>query len=324
MRAATMSEKINERGQSAGAVMMIRPRAFRANAQTAATNAFQPLNPRLSEHEQQGRAAQEFDGLVAALEAAGVEVVVFDDSDERDTPDAVFPNNWVSFHGDGTVILYPMLAENRRDERRVELIDELADTHGFDVGRIIDLSRSETDGVYLEGTGSLVLDRVNRIAYACASPRTDPDLARRFCKRFGYRLVVFDAIGPDGDPVYHTNVLMSVGSRISVLCAESIRDDDERQVVMGEMQDAGQQVLQITREQMKQFAGNILELKGHDGRSVVAMSARALKCLSAVQRAAIEAHAEIVSAPIHTIEDCAGGSVRCMLAEIHLPKTSPR
>lgn len=318
-----MPESIGERSQCAGAVMMIRPRSFRSNNQTASTNAFQPADPGIGEDDQQRRALAEFDGLAEALRSAGVRVVVFDDTDERDTPDAVFPNNWVSFHGDGTVLLYPMLAENRRDERRIELIDELADVHGFDVGRIIDLSESEAYGRFLEGTGSLVLDRVNRIAYACVSPRTDAALVRDYTERFGYRAVTFAATGADGAAIYHTNVMMSVGDKIAVVCADSIADETERGSVLESLSESGHQVVEISRSQMVQFAGNVLELRAADGSAIMAMSARAEASLSTVQKAAIEAHARIVSPPIFTIEDCAGGGVRCMLAELHLPDASP-
>ncbi len=318
-----MSEPVGERGQCAKSVMMIRPRRFRSNVQTATTNAFQPATAPLGEDEQQRRALAEFDGLAAALRDAGVRVITFDDSDERDTPDAIFPNNWVSFHGDGTVLLYPMLAENRRDERRVELIDELADTHGFDVGRIIDLSDAEQYGRFLEGTGSLVLDRVNRIAYACRSPRTDAKLVEEFAERFGYRAIVFDATSADGTPVYHTNVMMSVGARLAVVCADAIDDADQRSTVLDTLRETGHQVVEITRAQMAQFAGYVLELRSANGEALVAMSARAAASLSPVQLAAIEAQARIVRAPIATIEDCSGGGVRCMLAELHLPDAGP-
>ena len=308
----------DKESQLASAVLMIKPVRFQSNPHTAESNKFQGKNAS-SPEQQQRDAAAEFDGLRAALEAAGVEVVGFDDTTEPHTPDAIFPNNWVSFHADGSVVLYPMEAPNRRTERRDDIIDALADQYGFQVARIVDLSGHENAGHYLEGTGSLVLDRMNRIAYACLSSRTHLDALGDFAQRLDYEVIAFDAVDDAGDPIYHTNVLMNVGEALAVICAEAISRDEQRAAVIDSLESTGHEVIQLTYEQMNAFAGNMLELRSADGERVIAMSAQALDSLDNEQLAKIEANARIVSAPIEKIESSAGGSVRCMLAEIHLP-----
>jgi hypothetical protein len=309
--------------QLAPAVLMIRPRRFESNPLTAASNRFQGRNPD-SPAQQQRDAEREFDGLRDALEAAGIEVIQFDDTAEPHTPDAIFPNNWVSFHADGTVVLYPMLAPNRRTERRPDIVASLADDHGFLVRQVVDLSAHEDDGQFLEGTGSLVLDRVNRIAYACLSPRTMLDVLGDFAQRMDYEIVAFDAIDRDGAAVYHTNVMMNVGEELAVICAEAIPRDEQRAAVLTSLRNTGHDVIEISFGQMDAFAGNMLELRAADGERVIAMSAQARRSLNEEQLAAIENKATIVSAPIDHIESSAGGSVRCMLAEIHLPRMQDR
>ena len=309
----------NNEAQLAGAVLMIRPVRFHSNPLTAASNSFQG-NTELSADEQQRAALQEFEGVASALEAAGVEVVVVDDTEEPTTPDAIFPNNWVTFHRDGTVVLYPMEAENRRTERRQDIIQVLVDRYGFHVKRIIDLSPHERYGHYLEGTGSLVLDRANRIAYACLSSRTHLDALGDFAQRMDYEVLTFDAVDRHGAPIYHTNVMMNLGERVAVICLESIRREDQREALYQSLDSTGHTVIALNYDQLEHFAGNMLELRAANGGRVMAMSSQARESLSAAQVAAIEANATIVSAPIHRIEASAGGSVRCMLAEIHLPR----
>ena len=304
--------------QLASTVLMVRPVAFQSNPLAAESNAF--MNPqKVSADEEQARAAAEFDGVVAALREAGVQVVVVDDTQEPHTPDAIFPNNWMSTHVSGCVVLYPMQVPNRRGERRMDIIDDLATKHGFRVSDVIDLSPREEGGEYLEGTGSLVLDRTNRIAYACLSERTHIDVLGEFAQRMGYEVIAFEGVDQSGEPIYHTNVMMNVGDSIAVICDESIHRDEQRNAVLQSLEQTGHEIVRITYEQMVSMAGNMLEVRSVDGEPLMAMSQRARDAITEEQVSAIEAHARIVSAPIDHIEDSAGGSVRCMLAEIHLP-----
>ena len=305
--------------QAAPAVLMIRPANFGANPETALSNAFQKSTE--TGNEVQARAAAEFDALAAALMAAGVQVEVFQDRTEPVTPDAVFPNNWVSFHADGSAWLYPLLAQNRRWERRPDILEALKQERGYQLQQVRDLSHAELDGRYLEGTGSLVLDRVNRVAYAGLSPRTDSRMLQEWAQASGYEALAFHARDPKGRPIYHTNVMLCIGARFAVICLDSIVEPASRDWVRQSLADTGHEVIAISPYQMESFAGNMLELAGRGGRSVLAMSARAERALNPGQRAALEKYARIIAVPIDTIEDCSGGSVRCMLAEIHLPKS---
>jgi hypothetical protein len=307
--------------QLASSVLMIRPTRFQSNPQTADSNAFQ-TEPDASPAEQQRAALPEFEGLISALRGAGVDVVVFDDTPEPHTPDSVFPNNWVSFHADGTVVIYPMEAENRRGERRIDIIDRLDTELGFLVREVVDLSHHEANGHFLEGTGSMVLDRVNRIAYACLSSRTHLDVLGDFAQRMDYDVVAFEAVDRDGVPIYHTNVLMNVGERLAVICDGAISRDEQRKAVLERLEATGHEIISLSFDQLLAFAGNMLELRAADGVPVIAMSRRAWNSLSEEQRAVCEANGRIVTAAIDDIEDSAGGSVRCMLAEIHLPKSA--
>lgn len=299
---------------------MIRPVRFAGNEQTASSNRFQQQEAVSDRDSMQSRAVAEFDALADALQGAGVQVHIFDDTPEPHTPDAIFPNNWVSFHADGTVVLYPMLAQNRRLERRMDLIAALNGQHGFHVTNTVDLTHREAEGKFLEGTGSLVLDRIHRIAYACLSPRTDMDVLGEFAQRLDYEIAAFEAFDAGGAAIYHTNVLMSVGTRFAAICSECIQPG-RRDAVMGMLRSSGRAVIELSYEQMSAFAGNMLELRTRTGAGVVAMSEAARSSLSANQRAGLEdAAGPIVSSPIATIERLGGGSVRCMLAEVHLPK----
>jgi hypothetical protein len=303
--------------QCASAVLMIRPARFGANPETADSNRFQQGG---AGAEAGDLARREFDGLVSALRGAGVDVVVADDTAEPPKPDACFPNNWVSFHADGSAVLYPMMAPSRRAERRPELLENLRDI-GFGISRTIDLSPLEARDEFLEGTGSLVLDRCHRIAYACRSPRTTKGALAEFSARLGYRIVAFDAVGPDGRPAYHTNVVMAIGEGFALVCAEAIADARQRTRVLRELARAGHEPLEIDAGAMQGFAGNLLALRAGDGRQVVAASETAWTSLPPAVRTKLEAQARVVTAPIPTIERYGGGSVRCMIAEVFLPHT---
>ena len=299
---------------------MIRPTRFQSNPQTADSNAFQ-TRPDASPAEQQRSALTEFENLVSVMRGAGIEVHVFDDTLEPHTPDSVFPNNWVSFHADGTVVLYPMEAENRRGERRLDVIERLDAEFGYQVRQVVDLSHHEDTGHFLEGTGSMVLDRVNRVAYACLSSRTHLDVLGDFAQRMDYDVVAFEALDRHGVPIYHTNVLMAIGEKLAVICDAAIARDDQRAAVLERLESTGHELVSLDFDQLESFAGNMLELRAADGVPVMAMSQRAWDSLSAEQQAKMEANGRVVTAAIDDIEDSAGGSVRCMLAEIHLPRS---
>jgi hypothetical protein len=305
--------------QSAGAVLMVRPARFGCNPQTAPSNAFQ-AKPGLSNRDDlQSGALREFHGLAEGLERAGVEVLIAPDSEQPPKPDAIFPNNWVSFHHDGTVALYPMLAPNRRWERRDEILQQVVRVGEFRVSRTVDLTHRESEDKYLEGTGSVVLDRVHRVAYACSSPRTDLDVLGEFAQQLDYELMTFDAVDAGGAAVYHTNVLMAIGTRFAVVCSESIVNATHRAAVLSKLRSTDHAIVEITLAQMAQFAANVLELAVPSGK-LIALSRTALDCLAPAQRRALESRASLIPAAIPTIERIGGGGVRCMLAEIHLPK----
>lgn len=300
---------------------MIRPARFESNPHTADSNKFQGKNPS-PPVQQQADAEREFDGLRAALEESGIQVIEIEDTNEPHTPDSIFPNNWVSFHADGTVVLYPMEAPNRRTERRADIIETLSGELGFQVREVLDMSAHENDGQYLEGTGSLVLDRVNHIAYACLSSRTHLDVLGDFAQRMDYKVVAFDAVDEQGAAIYHTNVLMNVGEELAVICDEAIPRQDQREAVLKSLRDTGHDVISLSFDQMEAFAGNMLELRSDAGERVIAMSAQARRSLNQAQLDRIASNAKIVSAAIDNIESSAGGSVRCMLAEVHLRQVS--
>ena len=305
--------------QLASTVMMIRPARFESNPLTAESNVFQGKSA-LDADAQQQAALREFDGLVATLRDAGIAVVVVEDTPQPHTPDSIFPNNWISFHADGRVVLYPMEAQNRQAERRSDVIELLSDELGFVVSEVIDLSGHEASGHYLEGTGSMVLDRINRIAYACLSSRTHLDPLGDFAQRMDYQVTAFDAVDEDGVPVYHTNVLMNVGERLAVICDAAVVREEQRAAVVAQLEDTGHEVISLSHAQLAAFAGNMLELVNDKGERIIAMSQRARDSLSTDQLDTLLDNGRVVSAPIDTIELSAGGSVRCMLAEIHLPR----
>jgi hypothetical protein len=297
---------------------MVRPARFGCNPQTAASNAFQAKPASLVGKDLQDTALREFHGLAEALERAGAEVLIAPDSEQPPKPDALFPNNWVSFHHDGTVTLYPMLAPNRRWERRDEVLEQVVRQGGFRILRTVDLTHRESEDKYLEGTGSVVLDRVHRIAYACFSPRTDLDVLGEFAQQLDYDLMTFDAVDAGGTAIYHTNVLMAIGTGFAVVCSAAIAEA-HRAAVLSRLRSTGHEIVEVAPAQMTQFAANVLELTVPNGK-LLALSTTALRGLSPAQRRALEARAALVPAEIPTIERIGGGGVRCMLAEIHLPK----
>lgn len=303
--------------QGARSVLMVRPASFGSNPDTLASNAFQRDMPGVQPQDLQRLVLNEFDSVAKALERAGVTVVAVDDSAQPPKPDAIFPNNWVSFHSDGTVVLYPMMAPSRRTERRTDILELLS--RRFHIKRTIDLSEHERMGAFLEGTGSLVLDREHRLAFTCLSPRTHLDALGDFAQQLDYEIVTFDAVDAAATPIYHTNVLMCIGERFAALCADSIADPQRRAAVVSILEDTGHEAVLLSHEQMNSFAGNMLELESGNGGKVIAMSTAALQALSADQRRRLESHGELIASAIPTIERCGGGSVRCMLAEIHLP-----
>lgn len=307
--------------QLANTVLMVRPARFESNPETASSNRFQGKTTASAE-EQQRSALLQFENLVSALKANGIHVIVVDDTLEPHTPDSIFPNNWASFHADGRIVLYPMEAENRRSERRMDVIERLDTELGFQVSEIVDLSGHEGAGHYLEGTGSMVLDRVNRVAYACLSSRTHLDVLGDFAQRMDYDIVAFDAVDRDGVPIYHTNVLMNVGEQLAVICDVSITREEQRHAVLERLESTEHTLLRLDFDQLDAFAGNMLEVRGGDGERVVAMSQQAFDSLRDDQVELLEQNGRIVTAAIDDIESSAGGSVRCMLAEVHLPRAS--
>lgn len=301
---------------------MVRPTSFRANEQTAVNNHYQKQVTDLSQEALELQAQNEFDVFVEKLRSVGVNVIVFKSQDGLDTPDSHFPNNWVSFHEDGTVGLYPMFAENRRLERR-EAVITLLESNGFNIENIVDYTGAEEEDLFLEGTGSLVLDRANRKAYCALSQRADEDLFIEFCEDFEFTPVVFTSnqtVDNARTPIYHTNVMMCLGETFSVICLDSIDDKKERKNVVKHLKEDGKEVITISEAQVGQFAGNMLQVKGEDDKRYLVMSQSAYDCLTKDQLNKLEKHTAILSSSLSTIEACGGGSARCMMAEVFLPK----
>jgi hypothetical protein len=300
--------------QATNHLLMIRPVAFKFNEQTAENNKFQQASAQGNVHEQ---ALKEFDDFVALLRSNGVEVTVVDDTLQPETPDSIFPNNWVSFHSTGEVILYPMFSENRRAERRTDILDKLGEQ--FKIEKVTDLSTHEAQDIFLEGTGSLVLDRDNNLAYACLSFRTNKIALEKFCEATGYDAVVFNAVDATGFPIYHTNVMMCIGDKFVVVCYDSIPDDSERENLAMSFKATRKEVISISFDQMNQFAGNMLQVKNNKGESLLVMSAQAYLSLNKNQIERLTKYAKLIYSSLNTIEANGGGSARCMLAEVHLP-----
>lgn len=308
--------------QTTNSILMIRPVAFRMNEQTAVNNYYQKVIEDLLPATVNAKAQEEFDTFVSKLRQVGVNVIVVDDTFEPNTPDSIFPNNWISFHENGDVTLYPMFAKNRRLERREDILDILED-EGFVINEIMDYTSAEEDGFFLEGTGSIVLDRENDKAYCALSPRVDEELFIEFCEDFEYNPILFEAfqtVGTERKLIYHTNVMMSVGETFAIICAESIDDKKERKIVLDSLRSDEKEIILITEEQVNNFAGNMLEVRGFDDKRYLVMSTSAYKSLTKKQIAQIEEHVTILSSSLDTIEACGGGSARCMMAEIFLPK----
>ncbi|MEQ9466416.1 MAG: arginine deiminase-related protein [Ekhidna sp.] len=302
-------------------IMMIRPVAFYMNEQTAVNNYYQKNEEGVSADDIQKEALGQFDQFVEKLRAEGVDVTVFDDTAEPATPDSIFPNNWISFHQDGVIRLYPMYAENRRLERRDDIIEGLK--QNFKVEDIVSFTHWEEKGAYLEGTGSLLLDRQNKIAYAAISERTMPQVLEDFCDEAEYDLISFHALQTvDGKrlPIYHTNVMMCLGEEFAVVCLESIDDLDERENLIESLEETDKEIIEITESQKEQFAGNMLQVIGKDDQRLVVMSSAAYNSLTDDQKSQLSKHGKLVHSDIHTIEKLGGGSARCMMAEIFNPK----
>ncbi|MEM8984338.1 MAG: arginine deiminase-related protein [Pseudomonadota bacterium] len=306
-----------EAQQSTDTVVMIRPFAFGFNADTAASNRYQAQQP--PEHDVSEVARREFDALASTLSAAGVNVVTVDDTADPHTPDALFPNNWFSTHADGQVVLYPMLAPSRRAERRRDIFEQLQTDRGHSVSDITDFSGLEANDVFVEGTGSLVLDRHAKVAYACLSDRTDPVGVKTICQALGYTPVMFTGVDAGGIPIYHTNVCLAIGTNWAIVSAEALASSVERAAVLDALAESGREIVTISLNQVAKFCGNALELMSTSGETLIAMSSQAHGALDELQRLTLSRHGRIVHADIGTIERLAGGSVRCMLAEIFLP-----
>tara|TARA_B110000503_G_scaffold40809_1_gene67071 strand:- start:5072 stop:6016 length:945 start_codon:yes stop_codon:yes gene_type:complete len=309
--------------QITNTVLMIRPIQFRMNEQTSVNNYYQKTPENTLPEAVNKMAVKEFDGLVRKLKKAGIHVIVVKDTKEFDTPDSIFPNNWISFHANGAIGLYPMFAENRRLERK-ESVLEAVEAQGFVVKNVVDYTAAEADNLFLEGTGSILLDRVNNKAYCAISDRADEELFIEFCEDFEYTPVVFSAyqtVNGKREKIYHTNVMMCIGETFAVVCLASIDNKKERKSLINHLQDDGKKVIEISEDQVNQFAGNMLQLKGADAASYLVMSQSALNSLRPAQIKIIESHTTILSSPLDTIESCGGGSARCMMAEVFLPAT---
>ncbi len=303
-------------------ILMIRPVAFRMNEQTAINNYYQRVINTLTPENVNEQAQIEFDAYVSKLKSVGVNVIVVNDTKIPDTPDSIFPNNWVSFHESGDVVLYPMFAVNRRLERRDDILDMLEEK-GFEITDVMDYTSAEEDEIFLEGTGSIILDRVNNKAYCALSPRADEELFIEFCEDFEYNPIIFEAfqtVDEERRHIYHTNVMMCIAETFAVICADCIDDKKERDMVINNLKSDGKEIIYITEEQVNCFAGNMLQVIGKNNQRYITMSTAAYKSLTKDQIAKLEKHCPILHASLDVIEACGGGSARCMMAEVFLPK----
>jgi hypothetical protein len=300
--------------QNTSHLLMIRPVNFGFNAETAVNNAFQVASNDASTHK---KALQEFDAFADLLIKNGLDVTIIEDTPEPFTPDSIFPNNWISFHEHGNIILYPMFADNRRKERKQHVLDAIQ--HKFKPAKIIDLSSYENEHLYLEGTGSMVLDRNNKIAYACLSPRTNKEVLDKFCALTHYTPVVFTAVDASDQLVYHTNVMMCIANQYTVVCLNSIRNKEEKERLVAAIEQTNKLIIPLSLDQMHSFAGNMLQVKNKDGEALLILSSRAYHSLTMEQLTILNKYNRILHASLNTIETAGGGSARCMLAEVFLP-----
>lgn len=308
--------------QTTNTVLMIRPIAFRMNEQTAVNNYYQKILDDLTPATVNVKAQEEFDRFVDVLEQNGVNVVVVQDTIDPDTPDSIFPNNWISFHQNGEVVLYPMFAENRRLERREDVLEALEDK-GFVIEQLMDYTSAEDEDIFLEGTGSMIIDRANKKVYCALSPRADEELVIQFCEDHEMLPVIFESFQTVNDErklIYHTNVMMCLGETFAVICLDSIDDKKERKNVVKQLKEDGKEIVEITEEQVNNFAGNMLELVNNNNERLLIMSTQAHDVLTDTQKQTLSQHAKIVHSSLDIIEACGGGSARCMLAEVFLPK----
>lgn len=308
--------------QTTNTILMIRPVAFRMNEQTAVNNYYQKVLENTTPATVNAKAQLEFDAFVEKLRAVGVDVIVVDDKLSPDTPDSIFPNNWISFHESGEVVLYPMFAKNRRLERREDILD-LLEEKGFLISDIWDYTSAEEDQLFLEGTGSLLIDRVNEKTYCALSPRADEGLVIEFCEDLEMDPVIFEAfqtVNGQRKQIYHTNVMMCLAETFAVICLDSIDDKQEKKVVLNSLKTSGKEVITITEDQVNNFAGNMLQVQGTNNERYLVMSTQAYNSLDEKQIKTIEKHCQILHSSLDTIEACGGGSARCMMAEVFLPK----
>lgn len=311
----------DEMKQITNTILMVRPVAFRMNEQTAVNNYFQE-GLHLDNEQINKKAQQEFDKFVEKLRAVGVHVIVVDDDEKLDTPDSIFPNNWVSFHQNATAAIYPIFAENRRRERRPEIFEKIEE-EGYLIENVIDYTDAESEDIFLESTGSVIMDRVNEKAYCALSPRANEELLIEFCEDFEFTPVIFTSyqdVGGKRMPIYHTNVMMCLAEDFAVICLDSIDDVKERRNVVKHLKADGKEIIEITEAQLHHYAGNMLQVRGADNKKYLVMSEDAHNSLTPAQIASIEKHCEILSSNLETIETCGGGSARCMMAEVFLPK----
>ncbi|PWJ42628.1 citrulline utilization hydrolase CtlX [Sediminitomix flava] len=305
------------RKHSSSHILMVRPNFFAFNAETAKDNAFQS-EPSMTQNEITSKAVAEFDEFVSRLRAKGIQITVIEDTPEPLTPDAVFPNNWFTTHPEGKVVLYPMKAENRRLERRTDILDQLAESLKLD--EVQDFSKYEAENRFMEGTGSMIFDHDNKICYAAKSERTDKGVLEEITASLGYETVFFSSFDQNGGSIYHTNVMLSVGSKFAVLCDQSVTDAEELATLKASFEKTGRTLICVNFEQMNSFCCNILEVRNEKDELFVAMSDTAFNAFTEEQKAVINQSAEIIHAPLATIESIGGGGARCMMAEIFLPK----